>query len=287
MANIVNILVYRSTISNLDFAREKIITELSKKGIKVNHSKTDDIVTVYRTANECIKIWFVSYRSSEKYASFENILSLRPVQFNYYNIGYSQDSNVDIIIKHGAFGTELWRLHHVINTIVDFAVDQKDRGRRYDDIFPLTQAKKIAINSTYGLMGATFGNPYDFQKCIKDVIHDDPATIVFWTDGTKTVVKVDGEEYDPEKGLAMAFSKKMFGNKGNYYNVFKKWLPDEHHEFKVGYKVKLKKEIYGFPVGTIGIIVEPDSLKPEKDNCIVHFQRVGNFCINIKYLRSV
>lgn len=63
---------------------------------------------------------------------------------------------------------------------------------------------------------------------IKDVIYNDPATIVFWEDGTKTVVKCEfSKRFDPEKGLAMAFSKKMFGNKGNYYNVFKKWLPEE------------------------------------------------------------
>ena len=63
---------------------------------------------------------------------------------------------------------------------------------------------------------------------IKNVIFNDPATIVFWSDGTKTVVKVqDGDEYDEEKGLAMAISKKALGNKGNYCNVFKKWLPEE------------------------------------------------------------
>ena len=66
---------------------------------------------------------------------------------------------------------------------------------------------------------------------IKDVIYNDPATIVFWEDGTKTVVKCKNEKFDPEKGLAMAFSKKMLGNKGNYYNVFKKWLPDEKSSF--------------------------------------------------------
>lgn len=61
---------------------------------------------------------------------------------------------------------------------------------------------------------------------IKDVIFNDPATIVFWMDGTKTVVKAqDGEKFDPEKGLAMAISKKALGNnKSNYYNEFKRWL---------------------------------------------------------------
>ena len=63
---------------------------------------------------------------------------------------------------------------------------------------------------------------------IKDVIFNEPATIILWADGTKTVVKCqEGEGYDPEKGMAMAMSKKALGNKGNYCEVFKKWLPEE------------------------------------------------------------
>lgn len=60
---------------------------------------------------------------------------------------------------------------------------------------------------------------------IKKVIFNECATIVLWEDNTKTVVKAqDGDEFDPEKGLAMAISKKALGNKGNYYNVFDKYL---------------------------------------------------------------
>lgn len=62
---------------------------------------------------------------------------------------------------------------------------------------------------------------------IKNVIFNDPATIIFWTDNTKTVVKAQDEAYDPEKGMAMAIAKKALGNQGNYCNVFKKWLPEE------------------------------------------------------------
>ena len=67
----------------------------------------------------------------------------------------------------------------------------------------------------------------DFRGFIKKVKFNPPATIVFWTDNTKTVVKCNGEDYDPEKGLAMCISKKFLGDKGNYYEVFKKWLPKE------------------------------------------------------------
>lgn len=65
------------------------------------------------------------------------------------------------------------------------------------------------------------------MNVIENVIFNDPATIVIWADGTKTVVKADGEYFDPEKGLAMAISKKFFSNKGYYYDLFKKWLPKE------------------------------------------------------------
>lgn len=66
---------------------------------------------------------------------------------------------------------------------------------------------------------------------IKDVIFNPPATIVFWSDGSKTVVKANGDdEFNPEVGLAMAISKKALGNQGNYYNTFTKWTEKYHDE---------------------------------------------------------
>lgn len=64
------------------------------------------------------------------------------------------------------------------------------------------------------------------KEQIKDVIFNNPATIVLWKDGTKTVVKCQDEDvYNPETGLAMCIIKKMCGNKGNYNDVFNEWLP--------------------------------------------------------------
>ena len=63
-------------------------------------------------------------------------------------------------------------------------------------------------------------NPYEPEK----VIFNDPATIVFWKDGTKTVVKAVYEPFDKEKGLAMAIAKKALGNEGKYFNMFKKFI---------------------------------------------------------------
>ncbi len=62
---------------------------------------------------------------------------------------------------------------------------------------------------------------------IKKVIFNAPATIVIWSDGSKTIVKATNEPFDPEKGLAMCIAKKALGNQGKYYNEFKKWLTEE------------------------------------------------------------
>lgn len=53
---------------------------------------------------------------------------------------------------------------------------------------------------------------------IKKVIFNPPATVVYWSDGSKTVVKCNVKDnFDPEKGLAMAVAKRCAGNHGAYY----------------------------------------------------------------------
>ncbi len=76
------------------------------------------------------------------------------------------------------------------------------------------------------------------KPTIKKVIFNPPATIVFWNDGTKTVVKAQNEAFDWEKGLAMAICKKyLSGNKGGYYNVFREY---ENAGIEAEYKEAIK-----------------------------------------------
>ena len=66
--------------------------------------------------------------------------------------------------------------------------------------------------------------PANYLPEIKNVKFNGPATIVFWADGTKTVVKCqDGDDYSEEVGLAMCIAKKVFGNTSKYNDIFKKW----------------------------------------------------------------
>ena len=95
------------------------------------------------------------------------------------------------------------------------------------DIKVTEEVAKRYLNSIYG-------KKTRLVPRIKNVIFNDPATIVFWSDNTKTVVKAQNEPFDPEKGLAMAICKRALGNEGNYYNEIKKWLPKEKNETIIG-----------------------------------------------------
>lgn len=100
---------------------------------------------------------------------------------------------------------------------------------------------------------------YKFERVadndlISRVIFNDPATIILWADGTKTVAKTHGDDaFDPEKGFAVACAKKLLGNGDAFRMVFAKWAPVDKTEaepnidgFKVGDRV-----IYDDHIGTV------------------------------------
>ena len=65
---------------------------------------------------------------------------------------------------------------------------------------------------------------------IEHVIYNDPATIIFWSDGTKTMVKArGGDKYTRQVGFLMCLAKKLFGNDGTWYDVLREYeaLDDE------------------------------------------------------------
>jgi hypothetical protein len=100
---------------------------------------------------------------------------------------------------------------------------------------------EVTVRAVLNPFLACSGTRKDQPLSITNVIFNPPATIVFWSDNTKTVVKCDFkyEAYDPEKGIAMAISRKMLGdNKREYYNAFRHWLKKYNKQHK-----QLKKSI--------------------------------------------
>ena len=58
-----------------------------------------------------------------------------------------------------------------------------------------------------------------------NVIFNNPATIVYWSDGTKTVVKCQsGDVFSAEAGLTTAMLKKYMGNDNTFNRVINEWL---------------------------------------------------------------
>lgn len=105
------------------------------------------------------------------------------------------------------------------------------------DNHELTRAihKGMAIDySRQSMEQAKKNDIVKFGMCsvsICKVIFNDPATVVLWSDGTKTVVKCGPEDtFDTEKGLAMAIAKKMAGNDNRFHKVFKQYTKKKKKE---------------------------------------------------------
>lgn len=61
---------------------------------------------------------------------------------------------------------------------------------------------------------------------IKNVIYNRPATIVNWSDGTKTVSKRHGDDdYSPEVGLILCVLKKLQGST-HIRDLLHTWVPE-------------------------------------------------------------
>lgn len=119
-------------------------------------------------------------------------------------------------------------MEEIINSPNQRLIGNPTTGYTYLDTDEVVD-RAIVSSAVKQTLNKCFGTPIKpFIPEIKKVHFNNPATVVLWSDGTKTIVRCgDNDIFDPEKGLAMAIAKKSLGNQGNYYNEFKKWLPDE------------------------------------------------------------
>lgn len=102
---------------------------------------------------------------------------------------------------------------------------------------PFTETFIADINLTPEMIKRILGNTpirfyptdkIDIGITIKDVRFSPPATIIFWSDNTKTVVKAqNGEPFDAEKGLMACIIKRITGNTGRYNELFKEYIKED------------------------------------------------------------
>lgn len=100
-----------------------------------------------------------------------------------------------------------------------------------------------------------YGQRWHCAPFVRRVIISPPATIILWQDDTKTVCKCsEGDEFDAEKGIAMCFLKKMFGNPSQVRKFIDKWMKENSVECSqhliegkksyTGNATKLTEEVY-------------------------------------------
>ena len=79
----------------------------------------------------------------------------------------------------------------------------------------MSDCKGITITYSDIINYVIYGRRSSFPD-IEKVIFNGPATVVMWSDGTKTVVKCqEGDEYSKQTGLLMCVFKKAFGAKND------------------------------------------------------------------------
>lgn len=79
------------------------------------------------------------------------------------------------------------------------------RVERMED-YPVFMSKQFNVEATNNRHVSPRYNP-------ARIIYNDPATVVFWKDGTKTVVKrMPKEKFNPYTAFCAALAKKIFGN---------------------------------------------------------------------------
>ena len=97
-----------------------------------------------------------------------------------------------------------------------------DLGKTYGfKCFVPLEAKYISELMLFNgpIEGALIKMKTSMNMALKEVIFAPPATIVYWQDGSRTVVKCsDKDEFSEEMGFVLCFMKKMFGNNGSYNN---------------------------------------------------------------------
>jgi hypothetical protein len=81
------------------------------------------------------------------------------------------------------------------------------------------------LNTDGSIYSASSKTKVEIKELLKprQIIFNDPATIVYWEDGTKTVVKCsENEAFVPEFGLAMAYMRKIYPERGEFLSFVEK-----------------------------------------------------------------
>lgn len=180
---------------------------------------------------KCGRGWYVERKQEEPKKVYTTTADVLPNPLvermlkNMLNVGYGKDGIKPFVVMP----------RHQGRTAAMYMLDELERTGYFD-------TDKASTFSVLSKLDHQFYHNKNWKEAIdifmdkhdrirkpeiEKVIFNDPATIVFWKDGTKTVVKCQkGDIFDEEKGLAMAICKKVYGE-GYWTGAIKEWLPEE------------------------------------------------------------
>lgn len=163
-------------------------------------------------------------------------IEFKELDLKDYNYWYSVNMNEDTINEFIIRGTDNnWTYISAIDNDNDYAL----HITLYDELPKIEEEKsKMETNTNSKTRKTIYRNNNDIlSSCVyldeflndymatpkfdlKDIKISGPATIAFWTDGSKTIVKCQkADQYDAEKGIIMAVCKGLLLK----YNANKDW----------------------------------------------------------------
>lgn len=173
-----------------------------------------------------------------RYASVfeENLEHLDPVQYalNEGFNDYMQASGHDIMVNSPVSKTEEETIVMGLRSGKTYLTQigkftNKDNG--FDSvIYEMEKQRKFAERGTDEMKNVE----------VEKIIFNGFKTIVFWNDGTKTIVSMSQEErnFDPEDAFRAAYTKKMYGTNSKIKRVIKEKSNIEQYQRIVEEKLK-------------------------------------------------
>ena len=115
---------------------------------------------------------------------------------------------------------------------------------------------------------------------VNRIIFNPPATIVFWKDGSKTVVKCHGDQtFNPYYGFCAALAKHIYKSNSAVNRIVDKYVS----EMTKGTSKKVDVgDTYGD--GYVGVITNED--KSQTVNSLQCDHNLGRYCENCKYVNT-
>lgn len=112
-------------------------------------------------------------------------------------------------------------------TVTDVLINQIDMKATYELVYEKTHATlhnvpegdmTLVKRPTLKKEKLTMDSRYEIKK----ILYNGPATIVYWADGEKTVVKcMDTDTFDPMAGFCAALAKRVYGSTGAVKQIIK------------------------------------------------------------------